>query len=214
MDDDGNLCPMTPTKTFWYSYYILNDNVRNIRAKEKNCRQFWLPHEQFCQLLKLLKEDKQFWQWRKGYCDSSGTAALPLSLLLFGSLRYLRRGWTFDNTKENTAISKEVYCVFSNKFIDYCSATLFDKYVIAPTNAQKTLTHMIVYTIAGMSGCVPSTNKTNIAMSCCLHHQCHIYKEYNLNFSSCTYNLLCNHRQHILYTTSGHPASWNNKNLQ
>ena len=55
MDDDGNLCTMTPTKTFWYIYYIRNGNEMDTRAKAKYCRHFRLPYEQFCQLLNLLE---------------------------------------------------------------------------------------------------------------------------------------------------------------
>ena len=141
-------------------------------------------------------------------------AASPLSLLLLGSLRYLGRGWTFDDIEENTAISEEVHLVFFHEFIDYCSTILFDKHVIAPTNAEEATTHMMDYVKAGMPGCVSSTDATHIAMGCCPHQIRHIHKGFKLNFPSRTYNLSCNHRRRILYTTSGHPASWNDKTLQ
>ena len=198
MDDDGNLCTMTPTKTIWYIYYIRNGNEIDARAKEKFRQRFRLPHEQFCQLLKLLEEDVRFQRWRKGACDGTGMAASPLSLLLLVSLRYLGRDWTFDDIEENTAISEEVHRVFFHKFIDYCSTTLFYTYVIAPTNAEEARTHMMDYVIAGIPGCVSSTDATHIEMGCCPNQICHIYKEYKLNFPSCTYNLSCNHRQCIL----------------
>ena len=130
-------------------------------------------------------------------------------LLLLGSLHYIGRSWTFDDVEDNAAISEEVHCVFFHKFIDYYSTTLFNKYGIAPTNAKEARTCMMAYVIAGMPGCVSSTDVTHIAMGCCPHQICHIHKGYKLNFPSCTYNLPCNHRQPILYTTSGHPASWN-----
>ena len=37
----------------------------------------------------------------------------PIELLLLGTLRYLGRGWTFDDIEEATAISLEVHRVFS-----------------------------------------------------------------------------------------------------
>ena len=40
MDDDGNLCTMTPTQTFWYIYYILNVNEIDTQAKAKFHRRF------------------------------------------------------------------------------------------------------------------------------------------------------------------------------
>ena len=214
IDDDGNLCTMTPTNTFWYIYYIANGNAMDTQAKEKFRRRFRLPYKQFCELLNLLEEDERFRRWWKGLCNNAGAAASPLSLLLLGSLRYLGRGWTFDDIEESTAISEEVHRVFFHQFIDYCSTTLFDKYVTAPTNAEEARTHMMDYIIAGMPGCVSSTDATHIAMGCCPHQIRHIHKGFKLNFPSRTYNLSCNHRRRILYTTSGHPASWNDKTLQ
>ena len=35
LDDDGNLCTMTPKHTFWYMYYIRNGNEMDSRAKAK-----------------------------------------------------------------------------------------------------------------------------------------------------------------------------------
>ena len=52
-------------------------------------------------------------------------------------------------------------------------------------------------------------------MGCCPHQICHIHKGlFKLNYPSRTYNLSCNHQRRILYTTSSHPASWNDKTLQ
>jgi hypothetical protein len=36
----------------------------------------------------------------------------PVELLVLGSLRYLGRGWTFDDCEESTAIEKEVHHFF------------------------------------------------------------------------------------------------------
>ena len=138
MDNDGNLCTITPTKTLWYICYILNGNEMDTRSKEKFCKRFRLPYKQFFQLLNLLGEDERFWWWWKGSCDCSCMIASPLSLLLLGAVCYLGRGWMFDTKQENLAISEKGHCEFFHKFIDYCSTTLFDKYVIGPTSAEKT----------------------------------------------------------------------------
>ncbi len=36
----------------------------------------------------------------------------PVELLVLGSLRYLGRGWTFDDYEESTTIDKDVHCCF------------------------------------------------------------------------------------------------------
>ena len=61
----------------------------------------------------------------------------PLELLLLGSLRYLGRGFTFDDCEEYTARSKEVYRVFFHQFIKLGSTVLFDKYIITPTTSEE-----------------------------------------------------------------------------
>ena len=92
-------------------------------------------------------------------------AVSQLLLLLLGLLRYVGRGLTFDDIEEDTAISKEVHRVFFYKFIDYCSTTLFDKYVIAPTKVEEARTHITDSVIAGIPGCVSSTDATHIVFS-------------------------------------------------
>ena len=41
----------------------------------------------------------------------------PISLLLLGSLRYIGRGWCFDDLEEATGISEEVHRVFFHQYI-------------------------------------------------------------------------------------------------
>ena len=62
--------------------------------------------------------------------NAAGKPASPLELFILRSLRYLGRGWTFDDFEESTAISKEVHRCFFHQFIAVGSATLFDKYVL------------------------------------------------------------------------------------
>jgi hypothetical protein len=42
-----------------------------------------------------------------------------IELLVLGLLRYIGRGWTFDDIKEQTAISNEVHRLFFHTFIDF-----------------------------------------------------------------------------------------------
>ena len=153
------------------------------QQKERSLRGFRLPCKQFCQLLNLLEKDERFWRWWKGSCKGADMATSTLLLLLLGSLCYLGHGWTFNNIEENTAISKQVHCVFVHKFINYCSATLFDKYVIAPTKVEEARTHITDSVIAGIPGCVSSTDATHIAMSCCPHQIRHIHKGFKLHLA-------------------------------
>jgi len=69
-----------------------------------------------CCWLKRLKSHL-FDRWRPGKKDATGNEAAPIVLLVLCALRYLGRGWTFDDLTENTAISEEVIRVFFHQFI-------------------------------------------------------------------------------------------------
>jgi hypothetical protein len=142
VDDDGNVCILTPKKTFWYQYYILNGKNLDAKAQKKFRRRFRLPYKQFNELLHQLEESEQFIRWKKGTKNCSGDPSSPMSLLVLGALRYLGRGWTFDDIEESTAISEETHRQFFHVFIDYCSTYLFSKYVIMPTKADEARTHI------------------------------------------------------------------------
>ena len=214
VDDDGNVCTLTPKKTFWYQYYILNGNNLDAKALNKFRRRFRLPYQQFNELLQELEESERFRRWKKGTKCCFGEPSSPMSLLVLGALRYLGRGWTFDDIEESTAISEETHRQFFHIFIDYCSNNLFNKHVIMPSTADEARTHIHDFAIGGLPGCVSSTDATHIAMGCCAYQLRHLHKGFKLNSPSRTYNLSCNHRRRILYTTSGHPARWNDKTLQ
>jgi len=133
IDDDGNVCILTPKKMFWYQYYILNGKNLDAKAQKQIRRRFCLPYKQFNELLHQLEGSERFLRWKKGTTDCFGDPSSTMCLLVLGALRYLGRGWTFDDIEESTAMSEETHCQFFHVFIDYCSTYLFNKYVIMPT---------------------------------------------------------------------------------
>jgi hypothetical protein len=54
---------------------------------------------------------------------------VPIHLMILTSLRYLGRGWTFDDCEEATAVSEDVCCVFFHEFIHFGQNFLYPKYV-------------------------------------------------------------------------------------
>ena len=60
------------------------------------------------ELLSKVTTHHIFKRWQQLQYDTH-----PISLLLLCSLRYLGRGWCFDDTEETTGISKEVHRNFS-----------------------------------------------------------------------------------------------------
>jgi hypothetical protein len=83
----------------------------------------------FKELHEHLQGEPMFRRWHIGTTIGfSDNASTPIPLLLLTSLRYLGRGWTFDDLSENTAISQHVIRDFFHVFIDYGSTTLYFLY--------------------------------------------------------------------------------------
>ena len=93
-----------------------------------------------------------------------------MKLLLLGLLRYLGRGWTFDDIEECTAVSADVHRCFLHKFIDFGSTALYDEYVLTPVNLPEARSNMRKYALAGFPGCVGSSDCTHIVTDRCQYN--------------------------------------------
>ena len=209
---DGTLVPMLPTNSSWYSLYVLNPDVDDEKWQRKFRLRFRLPHNKYLELLEKIRGHYMFDRWNRE--DATGKPASPLSLMLLGALRYLGRGWSFDDLEEATAISEECHRQFFHVFIGYGSTFLYDEWVKYPRNAEEAAEHMHEHTLAGFDGCVGSMDATHIGMERCSYGMSNHMTGGKLSMPSRTYNITVNHRRQILYTTSGHPARWNDKTLQ
>jgi hypothetical protein len=173
-----------------------------------------LTHAQFVELNNRLENEASFSRWHDGKINPwSRVQSTPISLLLLTLLRYLGRGWTFDDLAQNTSISEETIWVFFHVFIDFGSTVLYSLYVRPPLNCQEESQHTAEYEMAGFPGAVGRTDATHIMVdrvSYCLR-QTHI--GFKMFHKARTNNITVNHRWQILATTSGHPAQWNNKTL-
>ena len=59
------------------------------------------------ELVQQVQSNELFDRWCGS--KSNNKKVSPVELLVLGSLRYLGRGWTFDDIEESTAIDKEVH---------------------------------------------------------------------------------------------------------
>jgi hypothetical protein len=98
-----------PKSSKWYRDYILSDKCKGLRGKKamKFRRCFRMPLETFRELCQLAHDEN----WFPGYGQFDCTGR-PIEILMLGSLRYLGRGWTFDDLEEATDISEESQRVF------------------------------------------------------------------------------------------------------
>jgi hypothetical protein len=206
----------------WYNLYCAEhcENLTpNFAAKFR--RRFRLPYTDYKKLVVLcinnsMTETGQFRRWRPGNRNVQRVSSSPIELLVLTSLRYLGRGWTFDDLPRGsclTAISEEVIRTFFHAFIDWGSETLYKNFVQPPRTLQLANSTVKEYSLAGFTGCIGSMDATHVEHSRVkyIHRQAHL--SFKLPFTARTYNLICNHRRKIFSTTDGHPARWNDKSL-
>ena len=94
---DGPLCVISPEESSWYRAYVNNfllDKSDSFMAKKFRNR-FCLPYPSYKDLLHQIKSDNRFERWR-GH-KWNGNKSSSVELLRLGSLRYLGRGWLFDD---------------------------------------------------------------------------------------------------------------------
>jgi hypothetical protein len=110
VDENGNTVIVTPRSTLWYGLYVKNPPLHLAKFLRKFRRRFRLPYDKFVELVAIAKEatdDKgnlYFRRWMSA--DMTGCESSPLELMILGALRYLGRGWAFDDIEEATAISE------------------------------------------------------------------------------------------------------------
>jgi len=113
-------CVYGPSKwqeSLWYEDYVLSDKCkdRTSRAGKLFRRRFRMPWETYKTLVKEMRDDDWF-AGKVGGQTALGLPGIPLELLVLGSLRYLGRGWTFDDVAEATGVSEETHRKFFRLF--------------------------------------------------------------------------------------------------
>ena len=208
--DDGSLRQITPKDTLWYLLYV-KEPPRNNRIADLFRRRFRLPYGCFLTLLDHIKQHPSFCAYRR--VDCVGYRSTELSLLLLGSLRYLGRAWTFDDVEEATAISRESIRKFFLKFIKYGSINLFKRYVTDAAKMLRMRDLTELFTQAGFNGCIGSTDATHVPMLSCWAWAQIVHKGGKSSVPCRTFNVTVTHSRQIIGSTSGHPATFNDKTL-
>jgi hypothetical protein len=154
-----------------------------------------------------------FARWCDGSKDATGDKATPLEILVTGALRYLGRGWTFDDLLESTGVHAELHCQFLHVSIAFGSEILYERYVVAPLDNRTAMSHLHEMQVAGFHGAVGSTHATHVVMERCKYALKQYHASPKTKHPARTYNLTINHWRQILSTTAGHPARWNDKTI-
>ena len=123
-----------------------------------------MPRESFVSLMKEIRDDGWFKDLGYGKTTAIGLPGVSLDLLVLGSLRYLGRGWTFDDLEEATGISQESHRKFFHHFCAKCSEHLYPKWVKMPTTEEELRDCMLEFEMAKFPGCIGSTDATHIIL--------------------------------------------------
>lgn len=209
--DDGSRVGRPPTKSVWYENFIATTPTHQSVLKDFR-KAFRLPHSSFLDLCDIVREEPIFGQWRDRR-DAAGRECSPIGLLILGTMRYLGRGVTFHDLKDCTCISPEVHRVFFHSFIHFGRTILFQRYVDTPSNAKEAEEHRNEFDMAGLSGCIGSIDATHVSIFRCPSQLRNLHAGWKNDLPCRTYNLTTNHRRRILHTTTGHPATFNDKTL-
>lgn len=196
----------------WYRRYVrFPDQPLNKKHMNLFRRRFRMPHTAFLDLVREAREDKWFPDYERR--NALGEMGILLEILILGALRYLGRGWTFDDLYEATSVSEEVHRRFFKVFVVACRKHLYPKWVKRPETPEEIEDCMSEYAEAGFDGCIGSADVTHIILE-----RCH-YKLKNQNLggkSSHTtraFQIVANHRRQIIASTVGYPGRWNDMTI-
>ena len=107
LDSSLGLQRIVPSTSTWYFLYVGNELLKHDVTLQLQFRnRFRMTFNSYSELLLMCKGSDIFSAWRKKKWNTRGSL---IELLLLGSLRYLGRGWTFDDIEESTAISVDTH---------------------------------------------------------------------------------------------------------
>ncbi|KAL7551041.1 hypothetical protein ACHAWF_014245 [Thalassiosira exigua] len=207
----GERYVLKPHDSLWWKIYVNNEVLKEEQHYQNKFRQrFRLPYQNYLELVADCKGDDLFERWHD---KKTGRPPSPIELLVLGSLRYLGRGWTFDDLEESTAISRDVHRCFFHAFIDFGSTVLFEKYANAPMNFEDAKRHMAEFEEAGLPGGCGSSDCSNVISEGCEYNLKNNHLGPKSSHTARTFSLTSNHRKRILHTTKGGPARWNDQTM-
>jgi len=210
-DSNGEICYLTPKKTSWCFLHVKHPPLGDQKFEAKFRRRFRMPYGEFTKLLAKVKSDGSFRRWMSK--DAVGKESSPIELLLLGSLRYLGRGLTFDDLEEHTATNEETHRQFFHVFITFGRDYLYPLCVTMPTTKEQCNAHRHEFDIGGLAGAGYSTDGTHVIMWNCAHNLKQANTGFKQSHPTRSFNVSCNHRKQMLYSTDGHPGRWNDKTL-
>lgn len=204
--------PFQALESEWYRRYVSQVGwFKNKRHFDQFRRRFRMPYNEFKGLVKLARDQNWFPTYeRMNACRQPG---IPLDLFILGALRYLGRGWTFDDIAEATGVSEESHRIFFNLFVKACRKYLYPMWVKRPETDEEVKDHMFEFKAAAFDGCIGSADVTHIIIEKCYARLKNQHLGGKDSHTTRAYQLVVNHRRQILASTVGFPGRWNDTTI-
>ena len=204
--------PQDSLESLWYKRYVKEpENHQNRKHFKLFRRRFRMKHHSFCDLVEQARDSDWFPQY--GGYNAIGQQGICLDILILGALRYLGRGWTFDDISEATNVSEEVHRRFFKGFTKACREHLYPKWVNRPETPEEVEDCMSEIKEAGLDGCIGSADVTHVILEKCHARLRNQHLGSKSSHTTRAFQIAVNHRRQIIASTVGYPARWKDQTI-
>jgi hypothetical protein len=158
---------VTPKISSWWTQYVEATMVEEEKFQHKFCIWFRCKHKSYLKLMAMVSKSALFKHWY--LIDCFGRQPSPIELLVLGSLRYIGRGWTFDDLEEATSIAEETHSQLFHVVIEWGRSVIFEEFVLTPRTSEQAMIHMKEMREAGFQCSIGSQDVTHIGMERCCY---------------------------------------------
>ncbi len=158
-----------------------SSRYKKFHSKFRKCSR--MSYESYLKILQKIKLHKLFSPWDTLKTIRRGSPPAQIELLVLDCLRYLGRGWAFDDLEEATGTSAETHQKFLHLFLVWGSSCFFNETVIA-YNGNKIYVSNVDYNLAGFPGCVGSGDATHVGLPKCYYKLAQYHNLPKLNMPS------------------------------
>ena len=206
--------PVYTQSTWWIMLEKGDVKVVGHAHNKQFRRRFSVPFSMF----KEIVEEARDWIGLNGkklgerVTDCVGVLGVPLELKVLGALRMSAKGCSFDAIAELSGMSISTMQCFYHHFWDKFVAVFHDRWIIYPTTAAEAADNLAVYGRLGFPGAIGSVDCTHVYWGRCpaLFSNTYSGKEKK---PTVAYEVTVNHSGRVLYISTGHPGSRNDKTI-
>jgi Plant transposon protein len=204
--------PQDHIDSMWYKRYVKEpENQQSQKHMKLFRRRFRMDYQSYCDLVHEARDGNWFPKYEQ--YNAIGHKGICLDILILGALRYLGRGWTFDDISESTGVSEEVHRRFFKDFTVACREHLYPKWVKRPETPEEVEDCMSEFKEAGFDGCIGSADVTHVILEKCHSRLRNQHLGSKSSHATRAFQIVVNHRRQIIASTAGYPGRWNDQTI-